>query len=96
VRNRLNVGFFEGDEFVCKQTQCPATAAIRWITTGECDKMSLLFTVELALVLAVGIAAMNPRDPVLMIAFSGSLGCDRTTIKDFSDLWIAEVFVRSK
>jgi hypothetical protein len=34
VGDRLDVGLLQGDEFVCKQPQRPAVAAVRRIATG--------------------------------------------------------------
>jgi hypothetical protein len=58
--------------------------------------VSFVFACEFALVRAVGIAAMNRRNPVFIIPLPRLMGRYRTTIEGVSDARIADALVGSK
>jgi hypothetical protein len=55
-----------------------------------------IVAIEFAFVFTVGIAAMNRRNPVFGVPFSGSISGHRATVKGVSDVRIADAFVSSK
>ena len=96
MRNRRYVGFFESNEFVGQKPKRPAATAVRRIATGKRNEVGFIFAVKFALILTVGIAAMDSRDPVLAVSFSSPLSGDFATVEDLSDIWIAEALICAK
>ena len=75
MRDRLEVDLVEGNEFVSKEMECPAGSSLWWVATGEFDQSGFGVAVEFAVVLTVGLAAMNRRQPSFGERFSCSIRC---------------------
>ena len=53
------VDFFEGDEFVGKKAKRPASRPTGALAGRESDEMGFVVPIEFALVVSVGVAAME-------------------------------------
>jgi len=73
VRDRLKVDLVKCNEFVGKEMECPADPSLRWFATGQFDEAGFGVPVEFPIVLTVGLAAMNRRQPSLSEGFSRSI-----------------------
>jgi hypothetical protein len=69
------VDLVEGNEFVGEKTKRPASTPVGWLAVGEGNEASFVVAVEFAFVVAVGVAAVNRRNPPFRIAFPCAIGC---------------------
>ncbi|EMA55370.1 hypothetical protein C451_05388 [Halococcus thailandensis JCM 13552] len=79
MRDRLEVDLVEGNEFVGEKVKRPTSAPFWWVATGEFDEACFSITVEFALVFAVGLAAMNRRNPSFGVVFARLVRSPDTT-----------------
>ena len=63
MRDQLDVDLIESDEMVCKEIQRPARVSLWRVVAGEANEVDFLTSIEFTLVDAVGLAAMNRREP---------------------------------
>jgi hypothetical protein len=75
VRDRLEVCLVEGDEFLSKEVERPACVALWRFAAREFDEKGFGFSVEFAFVFAVGLAAMNRREPSFGVVFADVVDC---------------------
>jgi hypothetical protein len=93
VRDRLEVDLVEGDEFVGEEVERPARTSFWWVATGEFDETCFSVAVEFGLVFAVGLAAMNRREPSFGVVFACSVGSSDAAADVLTDLGICEPVV---
>jgi hypothetical protein len=90
VRDRLEVDLVEGYEFVGEKMKRPAGVPFWRVATGEFDEACFSITVELALVFAVGLAAMNRRNPSFGVVLACLVRSSDTTADVLTDFRICE------
>jgi hypothetical protein len=90
VRDRLEVDLVEGDKFVGKEVECPASLSVWWFAAGESDEMSFGLPVDFPFIDPVGLAAMNRREPSLGVAFAGVVDGFSVTADVLTDCDISE------
>ena len=70
MRDRLEVDLVEHNEFISEKVESPARVSFWWFATGEFDQSGFGLVIELALIFAVGLAAMNRREPPGTVVFA--------------------------
>jgi hypothetical protein len=55
----VTLNLAEGNGFVGKEMECPADVSNQWFATGEFEEAGFGVVVEFAVVLPVGLVAMN-------------------------------------
>jgi len=90
VRDRLKVDLVESNKFVGKEVKRPTGTSFWWIATGEFDEAGFSVAVEFAIVLTIGLAAMNRREPSLTVGLPRSVWRADTAPDVLTDLRICE------
>jgi hypothetical protein len=93
VRDRLEVDLVKSNEFVGKEVECPARLTFWRFATGEFDEVGFGIAIEFAFVLAVGLAAMNRREPSFTVGLACAIWCANTAPDVLTDLSICEPVV---
>jgi hypothetical protein len=70
VTDRLEVDLVEGDAFVRKQVECPASVSFWRFATGELDEVCFSGTIHFEFRYPVGGFAVDGIEPAFAVAFA--------------------------